>query len=138
MSRVGRALAGAALLLAVLAGAGFIALQRWLDQPLHIGPAAVTVEVQPGQPLVAAANQCEGEQGKVVSNLAADPVLRGICESDLHRIPAVPVELVEVFVVLVSSVSRLNHFCLLCPSFLTAAETKRRQQSAERKVDYRD
>jgi len=59
MSRVGRALAGAALLLAVLAGAGFIALQRWLDQPLHIGPAAVTVEVQPGQPLVAAANELE-------------------------------------------------------------------------------
>ena len=80
----------------------------------------------------------QGEQAQVELNLAADPVLRGICESDLHRIPAVPVELVEVFVVLVSSVSRLNRFCLLCPSFLTAAETKRRQQSAQRKVDYRD
>ena len=89
-------------------------------------------------PSVEAECQYEGEQAQVELNLAADPVLRGIYESDLHRIPVVPVELVEVFVVSVSSMFRLNRFCLLCLSFSTAAETKRRQQSAERKVDYRD
>jgi hypothetical protein len=37
------------------------------------------------------------EQAKEELNLAADPALRGIYESGLHRIPAARVELVEVF-----------------------------------------
>jgi hypothetical protein len=65
-------------------------------------------------------------------------MLQGIYESDLHRIQVARVELVEVFVVPVSSTFRSNRSFLLCLSFSTTAETKLRQQSAERKVDYRD
>jgi hypothetical protein len=89
-------------------------------------------------PVVEAEYQYEGEQEEAESNLAGDPALRGIYESDLRRIPVAPVELVEVFVVSVSSMFRSNRFCLLCLSLSTAAETKLRQQSAERKVDYQD
>ena len=89
-------------------------------------------------PVVEAEYQYEGEQAEGELNLAADPVLRGIYESDLHRIPVARVELVEVFVAPVSSMFRSNRFFLLCLSFSTTAETKLRQQSAERKVDYRD
>ena len=89
-------------------------------------------------PVVEAEYQYEGEQAKAELNLAADPVLRGIYEFDLHRIPVARVELVEVFVASVSSMFRSNRFCLLCLSFSTTAETKLRRQSAERKVDYRD
>jgi len=89
-------------------------------------------------PVVEAVYQYEGEQAKGELNLTADPALRGIYESDLHRIPVAHVELVEVFVASVSSMFRPNRFCLLCLSFSTAAETKLRQQLAERKVDYRD
>jgi hypothetical protein len=78
------------------------------------------------------------QQAEAELRLAADPVLRGIYESDLHRIPVAHVELVEVFVASASSMFRSNRFCLLCLSFSTAAETKLRQQLAERKVDYRD
>jgi len=89
-------------------------------------------------PVVEAEYQYEGEQAEAELNLAADPVLRGIYESDLRRIPVVPVELVEAFVASVSSTFRSNRFCLLCLPLSTAAETKLRQQLAERKVDYRD
>jgi hypothetical protein len=82
--------------------------------------------------------QHEGEQAGEELNLAADPALRGIYESDLRRIPVAHVELVEVFVGSVSSMFRSNRSFLLCLSFSTAAETKLRQQSAEGKVDYRD
>jgi hypothetical protein len=71
-------------------------------------------------------------------NLAADPGLPEIYESDLRRIPVVHVELVEVFLASVSSMFRSNRFCVLCLSLSTAAETKLRPQSAEGKVDYRD
>ena len=89
-------------------------------------------------PAVEAEYQCEAQQAEGELNLAADPVLRGIYESDLHRIPVARVELVEVFVASVSSMFRSNRFFLLCLPLSTAAETKLRQQSAERKVDYRD
>ena len=89
-------------------------------------------------PVVEAEYQCEGEQAEGELNLAADPVLRGIYESDQRRIPVARAELVEVFVASVSSMFRSNRFCLLCLSFSTAAETELRQQLAERKVDYRD
>jgi hypothetical protein len=88
-------------------------------------------------PVAEAAYQYEGEQAEGELNLAADPALRGIYESDLRRIPVAPVELVEVFVASVRSMFRSNHFCLLCLSLSTAAETKLRQQSAAGKVDYR-
>ena len=89
-------------------------------------------------PAVEAEYRCEAEQAEGELNLAADPVLQGIYESDLHRIPVAPVELVEVSVASVSSMFRSNRSFLLCLSFSTAAETKLRRQSAERKVDYRD
>ena len=89
-------------------------------------------------PAVEAEYRCETQQAEAELRLAADPVLQGIYESDLHRIPVAPVELVEVSVASVSSMFRSNRFCLLCLSFSTAAETKLRQQLAERKVDYRD
>jgi hypothetical protein len=88
--------------------------------------------------VVEAEHRCEAQQAEAELMLAADPVLRGIYESDLHRIPVAHVELVEVFVASVSSMFRSNRFCLLCLSFSTATETKLRQQLAERKVDYRD
>ena len=89
-------------------------------------------------PVVEAEYQYEAEQAEGELNLAADPVLQGIYESDLRPIPVAHVECVEVFVASVSSMFRSNRFCLLCLSFSTAAETKLRQQLAERKVDYRD
>jgi hypothetical protein len=89
-------------------------------------------------PVVEAEHRCEAQQAEGELRLAADPALRGIYESDLRPIPVAHVELVEVFVASVSSMSRSNRFCLLCLSFSTAAETKLRQQLAERKVDYRD
>jgi len=89
-------------------------------------------------PVVEAEYQYEGEQEEAELNLAADPVLRGIYESDLRRIPVVPVELVEVFVVSVRSMFRSNRFCLPCLLLSTAAETKLQRQSAARKGDYRD
>jgi len=89
-------------------------------------------------PVVEAEYQYEGEQEEAELNLAADPVLREIYESDLRRIPVVPVELVEVFAASVRSMFRSDRFCVLCLPLSTAAETKLQQQSAERKVDYRD
>jgi len=89
-------------------------------------------------PVVEAVYQYEGEQAKGELNLTADPTLRGIYESDLHRIPVAHVELVLVFVASASSMFRSNRFCLLCLSLSTAAETKLRPQSAERKVGYQD
>jgi hypothetical protein len=89
-------------------------------------------------PTIEAEHRCEAQQAEAELNLAADPTLRGIYESDLRRIPVAPVELVAVFVASVRSMFRSNRFCLLCLSLSTAAETKLPQQSAERKVDYRD
>jgi hypothetical protein len=80
----------------------------------------------------------EGERVEEELNLAADPALRGISESDPHRIPVAHVESVEVFSAPVSSMFRSNRFCLLYLPLSTTAETKLRQQLAERKVDYRD
>jgi hypothetical protein len=89
-------------------------------------------------PAVEVEYRYEEEQAEGALNLAVDRVLPGIYESDLRPIPVAPVELVGVFVASVSSMFRSNRFCPLCLSFSTAAETKRRRQSAERKVDYRD
>ena len=89
-------------------------------------------------PVVEAEYQYEGQQEEAELNLAADPALRGIYESDLHRIPVAPVELVEVSVASVSSMFRSNRFCLLCLSLSTAAGTRPRRQSAVRKVSYLD
>ncbi len=89
-------------------------------------------------PVVEAEYQYEGEQAKGELNLAADPALQGIYESDLNRIHVARVELVEVFVVPSSSTFRSNHSFLLCLSFSTTAETQLRRQLAERKVDYPD
>ena len=89
-------------------------------------------------PVVEAEYQYEGEQEEAELNLAADPVLRGIYESDLRPIRVVPVELVEVFAAWVRSMFRLNRFCLLCLPLSRAAETKLRQQSAVKKVSYLD
>ena len=68
-------------------------------------------------PTDAAEYRYEGEPVEAELNLAADPVLRGIYESDLRLIRVVPVELVEVFAASVSSTFRSNRFCLLCLSF---------------------
>ena len=89
-------------------------------------------------PAVEAEYRCEAQQAEAELRLAADPVLRGIHESDLRPIPVTRVELVEGFVASVSPMFRLNRFCLPCLLLSTAAETKLRQQLAERKVDYRD
>jgi hypothetical protein len=89
-------------------------------------------------PAVEAEYQHEGEQAEEELKLAADPALRGIYESDLHRIPVARVGSVEVFVASVRLMFRSNRFCLLCLSFSTTAETKLRQQLVEKKVDYRD
>jgi hypothetical protein len=88
--------------------------------------------------LVGAEYRFEGQPAEADLSLAADPVLRGIYESDLRRIPVAPVELVEVFVVSVRSMFRSNRFCLPCLLLSTAAETKLQRQSAARKGDYRD
>ena len=89
-------------------------------------------------PAAVAELPCEAQPGAAVLSLRAVPVLREIYEFDLHRIPVARVELVEVFVAPVSSMFRSNRFCVLCLPLSIAAETKLRQQSAERKVDYRD
>ena len=89
-------------------------------------------------PVVEAEYLYEGEQEEAGLNLAADPVLRGIYESDLRPIRVVPVELVEVFVASVNSTFRSDRFCLLCLPLSTAAETKLRQQLAVKKVSYLD
>jgi len=96
------------------------------------------VEAAAQAPVVEVEYQYEEEQAEEELNLAADPALPGICESALRRIPVAPVELVEVFVALVSSMFRPNRFCRPCLSLSTKAETKLRQQSAEEKVDYRE
>jgi hypothetical protein len=79
----------------------------------------------------------EGEPAEAELNLAADPALREICESDLRPIPAAPVESVEVLAALVTPSFRLVRFCSLCSLLSTAAEIKLRPQSAGEKVDYR-
>src|SRR5262245_53391962 len=61
--------------------------------------------------VVGAEYRFETQPAEADLSLAADPVLRGIYESDLRRIPVVPVELVEVFVVSVRSMFRSNRFC---------------------------
>ena len=88
-------------------------------------------------PVGEAEYQYEAQQAAGELNLWADPALPGICESDLRRIRVASVELVEVFVAPVSSMFRSNRFCLPCLLLSTAAETKLRQQSAERKVGCR-
>jgi len=89
-------------------------------------------------PAVEAEYRYEGEQEEAELNLAADPALRGIYESDLRRIPVVPVELVEVFAASVRSMFRSDRSCLICLPLSTAAETKLRQQLAVKKVSYLD
>ena len=87
---------------------------------------------------VEAEYRCVARPAEAGLRSGAVPVLREIYESDLRLIPVAHVELVEVSVAPVSSMFRSNRFCVLCLSFSTAAETKLRQQLAERKVDYRD
>ncbi len=87
-------------------------------------------------PAVEAEYRYEAEPAEAELNLRADPALRGIYESDLRPIPAAPVELVEVFGVLVMPTFRLIRFCSLCSLPSTAAEIKLRPQSEEEKVDY--
>jgi hypothetical protein len=89
-------------------------------------------------PVVEAEYPYEAGQEEAELNLAAVPVLREICESDLRLILAAPVELVEVLVASVCSMFCSNRFCLLCLLPSTAAETKPRRQSAVRKVSYLD
>jgi hypothetical protein len=89
-------------------------------------------------PAVEAGRRCETKPEEAAWKSVVDPELRGIYESDLRPIPVACVELVEVIVASVSSMCLSNRFCPLCLSFSTKAETKLRQQSAERKVDYRD
>jgi hypothetical protein len=89
-------------------------------------------------PVVEAEYQYEGEQEEAELNLAVDPALRGIYESDLRRTPVVPVELVEVFAASVRSMFRSDRACLICLPLSTAAETKLRQQLAVKKVSYLD
>ena len=96
------------------------------------------LEVVAQAPAVEAEHHYEGAQVEGELTLAADPVLRGIYESDLHRIPVAHVELGEVFVASVSSMFRPARFCLPCLLSSTAIEIRPRQQSAERIVDYRD
>src|SRR6266478_4049542 len=71
------------------------------------------------------------------ANHAAGPTPRGICEFDLRPTAVAHVELVETVVASVSSMFRLSCVCLPCLSLSIAAGTMPRQQSAERKVDYR-
>ena len=80
----------------------------------------------------------EGEQVQGELNLAADPVLREIYESDLRPILAASVELVAVFVgPAIPMAFRLAPFCF-CSALSIVTETTLPQRSAERKVDYRD
>jgi hypothetical protein len=89
-------------------------------------------------PAVAAVFRCVEQPSEGELNLAVGPVLRGIYESDLRPIQVTSVELVEVFVALVCSTFCSNRFWLICLSLSKAAETMPRQQSAVRKLDYRD
>jgi len=76
----------------------------------HVGVLEAVVQAR----VVEAGYQFGAEQAKGELNLAADPVLRGIYESDLHRIPVAHVELVEGFAVPASSTFRSNRSFLLC------------------------
>jgi hypothetical protein len=76
------------------------------------------------------------KEGVADSSLPADPVPQGIYEFDLHPIRVAPVELVEVFVAWVPSMFRSNLFYVPCLQLSIATETKLRQQSEERKIDY--
>ena len=98
----------------------------------------VLLEAVAQAPVVEAEYQYEEEQAAGELNSWADRAPLGICGSDLRRIHVAPVELVEAFVALVSSMFRSNRFCQPCLSFSTTAETRLRLQSAEEKVDYRD
>jgi len=89
-------------------------------------------------PVVEAEYRYEGVRGEGELNLAADRVLPEICESDLRQIPVAPVELVEGFAGSVMSTFRFACSCRLCLLLLKTAETRRQQQSAERKADYRN
>jgi hypothetical protein len=109
-----------------------------LGVPDVIATCLEVLEAVAQAPAVEAEHHYEGAQAEGELSLAADPVLRGIYESDLRPIPAGPVELVEVFVASLSSMFRSNCFCLLCLSLSTVAETMLRRQSAARKADYRD
>jgi len=86
---------------------------------------------------VEAEYRCEGQPVLAGLTLAAVLTLREICEPDLRPIPVAAVELVEVFVASVSSMFRLNRFCLSCLLLSTAAETKPRPRSTARKAGYR-
>ena len=109
-----------------------------LGVPDVIATCLEVLEAVAQAPAVEAEHHYEGAQAEGELSSAADPVLRGIYESDLRPIPAGPVELVEVFVASLSSMFRSNCFCLLCLSLSTVAETMLRRQSAARKADYRD
>jgi hypothetical protein len=89
-------------------------------------------------PVVGAEYRFEAQPAEADLSFAADPVLRGIYESDLRRIPVMLVELVEVFVLSVRSMFHSNRFCLPCLLLSTGAETKLQRQSAARKGDDRD
>jgi UPF0755 protein len=62
MRRTGRVLSLVLLLLVAFGAASFLYVQRWLDEPLHIGREPAIVEIQPGQSLVAVANEL-GQRG---------------------------------------------------------------------------
>ena len=72
--------------------------------------------------------RCEAQWAAEELSLAADRVLREICGSDLRPIAVAPVELVEVFVASMSSMFRLNRFCLPCALLSTATGTTPRLQ----------
>jgi hypothetical protein len=118
----------------------FFALRRVCVVPHEVIPKAVepTWAAVARAPLVEEEYQYEGEKAEGELNLAADPALREIYESDPRPIRVAHVELVEVFVASVRSMFRSNRLCLLYLSLSTTAETELRQQLAERKVDYRD
>jgi len=121
-------------------GDGFV-LERYRVSvvfPGVISTRALAPEAAEQALRVEAGHLNEVEQAEVELNLAAGPVLQGIYGSDLRRIRVARAELVEVFGALARWMFRSNRFCLLCLSFSTTAETKPRQQLAERKVDYRD
>jgi hypothetical protein len=88
-------------------------------------------------PSAEAQYRCEAQPAEAGLKMAVDPVLREICGSDLRPILPARVGLVEVFVASVIPVFRPTRFCLSCLRLSTATETKLRQQSAARKVNYR-
>jgi hypothetical protein len=73
----------------------------------------------------------DAQQVEEGSSLAAVPVLREICESDLRLILSALGGPAEVFAASVMSTFSWTRFCVLCSPFSTATETKLRQQSAE-------